>query len=98
MLLGYCLWFTMRRCASREVITVTDEQVRIEKGGERLETDGEFHRAWARVDLRRSAIKGYPSRLAIRSHGKAVEVGAFLVESEREFLARELQKSLNQHE
>ncbi|MEN8259832.1 MAG: DUF2244 domain-containing protein [Pseudomonadota bacterium] len=98
ILLGYCLWHTMRQCSAREVITITDKQVRIEKGAERLQLDGEFHCGWARIDLEKSNIKGHPSRLAIRSHGKEIEVGNFLVESEREYLAKELQKSLNEHE
>jgi uncharacterized membrane protein len=37
---------------------------------------------------------GHPSRLSFRLHGKHIEIGRFLAESEREALARELQQIL----
>ena len=39
-------------------------------------------------------IKGYPSRLTIRSHGRAVEIGSYLADKERENLALELRQAM----
>jgi len=94
LLLAYCLHLSFRSSSVREVITITDALVQLERGREKPEQTYQFQRAWVRLNLNRSPIRGYPSRLALRLHGKEVEVGRFLVESEREALARELRTLL----
>lgn len=94
LLLAYCLRLSFRTSALREVITITDELVQVERGRERPEETYQFQRAWVRLNLNRSPIRGRPSRLALRLHAKEVELGHFLVESERLALARELRTLL----
>jgi len=95
LLLGCCLYYSLRKCSVCEIVVVTDQSVRIEKGYRNtLEHSYEFHRSWAKIVLKSPVIKGYPSRLVIRSHGKEVEIGRFLVESERKALAAALTRSL----
>jgi uncharacterized membrane protein len=53
-----------------------------------------LQRAWARVELESPMIRGYPSRLTLRSHGRAIELGGCLNEAERKHLARELDQAL----
>lgn len=94
LLLVYCLRLSFRRNSRREVITITDALVQIEKGRDGPDQTYKFQRAWVRLNLNRSPIQGRPSRLALRLHGKDVEVGGFLVESERQALAQELRALL----
>jgi uncharacterized membrane protein len=90
LLLAYCIHLSRKRSAEREVITITDALVQVEKGRKRPEQTYKFQRAWVVLDWRESSIRGRPSRLVFRLHGKEVEIGCFLVESERQALAREL--------
>jgi uncharacterized membrane protein len=94
LLLAYCFKLSFRTCSLCEVITITDALVLLEKGRDRPERTYRFQRAWVSLDWVKSPIKGYPSRLSFRLHGKETEVGRFLVESEREELARELRQIL----
>ena len=95
LLLAYCLHLSRRHSAEREVITITDALVRIEKGRESLGQTYKFQRAWVRLDLSEPPARGRPSRLSLRLHGKEVEIGRFLVESERQALAKELKALLS---
>lgn len=90
LLLAYCLHLSFRNCEVREVITITEALVRVERGRVRPEQTYKFHRAWVMLDWIQSPVRGRPSRLSLRLHGKEVEIGRFLVESERQDLAREL--------
>ena len=94
LLLAYCFRVSLRNSSICEVITITDASVLLEKGRSRPEQTFRFQRAWLSLDWIKPPINGYPSRLSFRSHGKEIEVGRFLMESEREALARELQKIL----
>ena len=90
ILLAFCLHLSIRQSQEREVITITGDLVRVEKGwGSPLQTY-KFQRAWVMLDCIQSPIRGHPSRVTLRLHGKEVELGRFLVESERQVLAREL--------
>jgi len=66
----------------------------VEKGRRYPENQCTLARVWARVVLERCPKQWYPSRLLIRSHGRAVEVGTFLNEEERRRLAEELAQNL----
>ena len=93
---GAGLYVTARRGQMREVIDIDPDSVRIERGLYRPEQHWRVTRLWARVVLERCPKRWYPSRLLIRSHGRSVEVGRFLNEDERQHLATELSRDLNQ--
>ena len=98
LLFGGCLYYSLQKCSACEIVVITEQSVRIEKGRRNnLERRYEFHRSWAKIVLKAPVIKGYPSRLVIRSHGKEVEIGRFLVESERKELAVELNRRLSEN-
>lgn len=78
-----------------EVIRIKRDRIAIEKGRESMRTVWEFDRAWARIELVPARIEWYPSRLVIRSHGKQLQLGAFLTDGERERLARELKRAIS---
>lgn len=81
-----------------EVIRIREDIIAIERGREMLRTICELKRSWAQIALVPARIEWYPSRLVIRSHGKQVQLGAFLTDGERERLARELKRVISSEE
>jgi uncharacterized membrane protein len=89
--LGAALYVSARRGAVREVVRVSGAVIVVERGVSRPETRQTFDRYWSVVEL--SAPRSWcPSRLAIRSGGRSMELGAFLQENERRTLARSLRE------
>ncbi len=95
LLLAYCLRLSLKQSAQREVIIISDALVRVEKGRARPEQTYKFQRAWVTLNWVESPIRGRASRLSLRLHGKEVEIGRFLVESERQALAKDLKVLLS---
>tara|TARA_B100000029_G_scaffold457073_1_gene485528 strand:- start:181 stop:663 length:483 start_codon:yes stop_codon:yes gene_type:complete len=93
-LLGIALYLCQSRGHYVEVISVKGDVVAVEKGRGAPAERWDFERAWLQVRLQTARIKGHPSRLVLRSHGRQVSVGDFLVEEERRQVARELQHAL----
>lgn len=94
LLLAYCFSLAFKQSAVREVITVTDSHVKVERGVYRPEQTYRFQRAWLGLSLDGPRLAGHPSRLCLGRHSRKIEIGRFLVESEREALYRELKKEL----
>jgi len=92
--LAYCLYACAWRAEQREVVTIGRDSVQVESGRRRPERRWAFARAWAGVQVRRSGVAGYPSRVIVGSHGRGVEIGGFLNEDEKERLALDLNDSL----
>lgn len=90
--LGIGLYIVSHRTSRCEVISVDREKVEVQQGRLKPEQIKRFDRAWAWVRLEPGSHRWHPSRLLIGSHGRGVEVGSFLNESERLGLARELQR------
>ncbi|WP_132539501.1 DUF2244 domain-containing protein [Plasticicumulans lactativorans] len=87
--LGVALAWVARQAERAERVCVTGERVTIE----RRPPDGaavSLPRLWAQVEFWRDARAWRPSRLVLASHGRRVEIGAFLTDAEREQLARAL--------
>jgi uncharacterized membrane protein len=78
----------------REVIEIGGSDLRVLRGGRRLEEVARFPLHWTRVLLRRDPRGWYPSRLLLGCHGKGLEIGSKLVEAEREELALRLEARL----
>ncbi len=94
LVLGYCLLLTLKKCGVQEVITITDKVIRVERGLHTVKERSELPLGWVRVELEKPKYRGHATSLIIKSHGKRIEVGRFLVESERESLAKQLKKLL----
>lgn len=78
----------------REVIEINGSDLRVLRGGRRLEEVARLSRYWTQVSLLRDPRGWYPSRLLLRCHGGRYEVGVKLVEAEREELGVALQGRL----
>jgi len=72
---------------SREVIEIDGPVVKVLRGGRRIEEVAIFPANWTRVVLLQDPRGWYPSRLLLRWHGRGLEIGAKVVEDEREELA-----------
>jgi uncharacterized membrane protein len=90
--LAWALKMSLDRRRHRQTITVSDRDVLIESCNGSRCNQVMFPRHWARVTLRCSASRLYPSRLVIESHGRQCEVGDFLTEEERRGLAQRLSR------
>ena len=87
MLSGY------RRTQIEEVVSISGDTVSIEKHQRRVAQHFEFQRGWAQVVLEEPlAPMRDLSHLFIRSHGRQVEIGAFLDDDERHDLANRLRR------
>jgi uncharacterized membrane protein len=76
---------------SREVIEIDGEDLRVLRGGRRLQEVARLPRYWTQATLSRDPRGWYPSLLVLRCHGRRVEVAARLIDAEREDLTAELQ-------
>lgn len=90
--IGFVLWLLRRRAHDREVITLDDHRLRIERHEGARTITHEFQRYWAHIEIKPMRRGWHPSRLLIRSHGREVEVGIELTEEERLALARSLKQ------
>ena len=92
LVLGIALYTVARRNTRWQSISIKRDSVDIVQETLGCQQRQSFQRAWAQVVHQRAYIKGHPSRLYIRSHGRTVEVGACLNESEKKSLAYELKQ------
>jgi uncharacterized membrane protein len=92
--LGWATLHSMRKSRQRDTVLLEATRVVVEKhrleGHQRME----FPRCWARARLEADARRHYPSRLLIRAHGRACEIGDFLTEEERASLRSRLNELL----
>lgn len=98
LVLGGALYVVARRAADWQEISIDGDRVDIherDSGQEQVQT---FQRAWVRVIYELAPIKGHPSRLTIRSHGRSVEIGRCLNEDEKRYLAAQLSRAVRAYE
>ena len=96
--LGIGLYVTCRKIYRMEVIMICNGIIKVEKGVEKVEKSWEFDKHWVRITLETKGSIRKSLCLMIGSHGKYVEVGSFLTESEKEALANELNDVILPHE
>ena len=98
-----CLYLVAQAARRCEVVSIGDAMVTVEKGRERgrcAEKGGpqerfDFARGWVRVELADDVRDRYPRRLWIGASGRRVEIGGFLIDSEKAKLAAELHRMLS---
>jgi uncharacterized membrane protein len=89
------VYLNARWGATREVISLRGNDLRVARGRRTLEEVARLPRHWTRVTLVRDPRGWYPSRLLLQCHGRRIEVAAALVESERASLAEDLRARLS---
>lgn len=96
IVVGLGFYLSARGGQEMEVVSVGGDKVAVEKGRRHVSRRWEMQRAWAQVRLLPPKIRWYPSRLVLRSHGKALELGGFLNDQERQQLAGQLQRAIRE--
>jgi len=88
----YCLRRVWVVSGLGQLIALSETQLTVTsaRGAEAVQ----FHPYWVRVQLLAGRERGWPSRLVLRSHGREVEIGAFLNDDERRELAQRLTELL----
>jgi uncharacterized membrane protein len=92
--LGIALYMVARRGSDWQMISIREDEVAVVEHSSKHEYRQTFQRAWAKVELERAMIRGYPSKLVIRSHGRSLELGGCLNEADKKYLARELNAAI----
>jgi uncharacterized membrane protein len=95
VLVAACLLRVWRASGAGEVIVLGPSRLEVVRMGEGGPA-ARFHPYWARLTLQSGRWPGAPSRLLLRSHGREIEIGAFLSETERKDLAGRLTAMLAQ--
>lgn len=95
--LAACTVVVRRRLSTKVAVELGPEEVRVERFGPRGNARWSFQSAWAKIRLVRTGRRWYPQRLMIGAHGREVEVGEFLTDTEREKAARALRRALQMH-
>lgn len=91
-LLVWAMMHSQRRGRYREVVTVGDTEVTLERGFARGEQREVFSRSWVRARLEPGRWR--ECRVVLAAHGRHVEVGACLTSEERKALHRRLRQIL----
>lgn len=89
-LLIFCLYVRLKANIATEVITFDQHNVVIERGYRYAEKSWKYHRLWAKVFVKPPLFYGHPKRVYIRSHGKQLELGAFLNKKDKDCLIKDL--------
>jgi uncharacterized membrane protein len=83
-----CFRRIWRKSDAGQIVTITPSTLEVAstKGAQ----SACFHPYWTKVRLERGRHRGWPERLLIGSHGREIEIGAFLNDDERHELARKI--------
>ena len=94
LVLGAALYVVARRGCCWQVVSIHGDHIEVVDHDSKSKRQQTFIRAWAQVKLEQARINGYPSRLTIRSHGRAIEIGGYLADEEKQQLALELRQAM----
>ena len=82
----------MKNTYKQEVITLTKETLKIEKGQGKRDQVWEYFRMWSFVSVERPEHPWYPAHTVVSSKGERVPIGDFLTEDEKEELVENLER------
>jgi uncharacterized membrane protein len=91
LLLLACLYYCVRRTHLQEVLTFSPQHVVFERGVRRPQKCQEFERYFARFVVEAPSHPWYRKRIALRSHGRDLEIGSFLGSADKDRLIGTLQ-------
>ena len=83
ILVGTCVYLVVQRSYKQEIITLTPEKLKIEKGISKPNQFWEYFRIWAFVVVEKPKHPWYPAHIVITSKGERVPIGDFLTEKEK---------------
>ncbi len=86
--LGAAAYVILRRAGDFERLVFSGDHILVEVRERGLARQFEFHRGWARL------VTGETGSVALRSHGRTVEIGRYCCAEGRRVLAQELRGRL----
>ena len=78
VVVAYGLYYTSRQCYRQEVLVLTNDTVRLEKGVNQKESEWSMPRGWARVIMEMPRHGFAPPRLMLAYHDTRVPLARFL--------------------
>ena len=93
---GVCVYLVMKKTYKQEVITLTQEILKIEKGEGKIDQVWEYFRMWSFVSVERPQHPWYPAHIVVTSKGERVPIGDFLNEDEKEELVSNLERIIQE--
>jgi uncharacterized membrane protein len=93
---GACVYLVMKKTYKQEVITLTQETLKIEKGEGKIDQVWEYFRMWSFVSVERPQHPWYPAHIVVTSKGERVPIGDFLNEDEKEELVSNLERIIQE--
>lgn len=91
-----CVYLVMKNTYKQEVITLTKEKLKIEKGAGKIDQVWEYFRMWSFVSVERPEHPWYPAHIIVSSKGERVPIGDFLNEDEKEELVKNLERIIQE--
>ena len=91
-----CVYLVMKNTYKQEVITLTKEKLKIEKGAGKIDQVWEYFRMWSFVSVERPEHPWYPAHIVVSSKGERVPIGDFLNEDEKEELVKNLERIIQE--
>ena len=89
LVIGLGLYLQCCHAHQQHVIQIDSDTISIRSGRDGAQ-QACFPKAWSKIVQTRDPKGWYPSRLFIGSHGQFIEIGKYLIESERDTLADNL--------
>ena len=89
-------YYVYQKSNKQEIITISPENLIIEKGRFRPETSIEFIREWAYVFVEKAKHPWYPIHIVISSKGERVPVGDFLTEDDKKILIEKMDEIIRE--
>ncbi len=98
LLLFSCLYTFARHNASQEVITFSDDKVRIERGTREPAQEWIFPRVWSSFHVEKPESNWATPVISIRNQGNILELGSFLNRRDKIKLVNTLKRIVNDRE
>ena len=87
-----CIVYCVRQCNRKEVITISEDEVLVQRGIYKPMEHWNYKRMWARFMVRAPRHPWDPAVVSIRSHGKELELGSFLSKRDKSALIEQLRR------
>lgn len=89
LLIGVGLYLQCCHAHQQQIIQIDDSTISVSNGGKGAQQTC-FPKAWSKIVQTHDPKGWYPSRLFIGAQGQFIEIGKFLIDSERDTLADNL--------
>lgn len=86
------VYYVSRKCNRKEVISVDEHSLKLERGYRRPEEQWVCDRFWVRAVIGGSSHPWHPDRILLRCRHREVEIGAFLNDEDKERLIAQLRR------